>query len=152
MHWVIFPTSAQLFLGCLLAAAAGLPMFDVILLGIGPDGHVASLFPNWPQTAAREGAWVLPIEESPKPPPERITFSMPVINRCVHASMVCAPLCQLKVAAWLRVGRAWQMLTLPSPLPCSVRPSACVGRQFAAVTVSMGHSKQARVIYVFLQL
>lgn len=74
-------------------------MFDVILLGIGPDGHVASLFPNWPQTAARDGAWVLPIEGSPKPPPERITFSMPVINRRAHAPMVCAPLCQLNVAA-----------------------------------------------------
>ena len=62
-------------------------MFDVILLGIGPDGHVASLFPNWPQTAAREGAWVLPIEGSPKPPPERITFTMPVINKCARACM-----------------------------------------------------------------
>jgi 6-phosphogluconolactonase len=60
---------------------AGLPVFDVILLGTGPDGHVASLFPNWPQTAALEGL-VLPISGSPKPPPERITFTMPVINRC----------------------------------------------------------------------
>ena len=60
---------------------AGWPVFDVILLGIGPDAHVASLFPNWPQTAAKEG-WVLPVEGSPKPPPERITFTMPVINRC----------------------------------------------------------------------
>ena len=61
---------------------AGWPVFDVILLGIGPDAHVASLFPNWPQTAAKEG-WVLPVEGSPKPPPERITFTMPAINRCL---------------------------------------------------------------------
>lgn len=61
---------------------AGLPVFDVILLGLGPDGHVASLFPNRSQLAATD-AWVLPIENSPKPPPERITFSLPVINRFV---------------------------------------------------------------------
>lgn len=60
----------------------GLPVFDVILLGLGPDGHVASLFPNRSQLAATD-AWVLPIENSPKPPPERITFSLPVINRSV---------------------------------------------------------------------
>lgn len=60
----------------------GLPVFDVILLGLGPDGHVASLFPNRSQLAATD-AWVLPIENSPKPPPERITFSLPVINRFV---------------------------------------------------------------------
>lgn len=65
-----------------VSRCAGWPVFDVILLGIGPDAHVASLFPNWPQTAAKEG-WVLPVEGSPKPPPERITFTMPVINRCL---------------------------------------------------------------------
>ena len=54
----------------------------MILLGLGPDGHVASLFPNRSQLAATH-EWVLPVENSPKPPPERITFSLPVINRCV---------------------------------------------------------------------
>lgn len=56
-------------------------MFDAMLLGLGPDGHVASLFPNRSQVAAKD-AWVLPVENSPKPPPERITLSLPVINRC----------------------------------------------------------------------
>lgn len=50
-----------------------------MLLGIGPDGHIASLFPNRSQTAAKKG-WVLPVSDSPKPPPERITLTLPVIN------------------------------------------------------------------------
>ena len=45
-----------------------------MLLGLGPDGHVASLFPNRSQIAATD-SWVLPVENSPKPPPERITMS-----------------------------------------------------------------------------
>lgn len=60
-------------------------MFDAMLLGLGPDGHVASLFPNRSQVAAKD-AWVLPVENSPKPPPERITLSLPVINR--YASLL----------------------------------------------------------------
>jgi 6-phosphogluconolactonase len=54
--------------------------FDVIHLGMGPDGHIASLFPGYPQLAEtqREVTWV---ENSPKPPPTRITVTMPVIHR-----------------------------------------------------------------------
>lgn len=61
-------------------SAAGWPIFDLILLGIGPDGHVASLFPNHKQVSMKKG-WVLPVDDSPKPPPERISLSLPVINR-----------------------------------------------------------------------
>lgn len=61
------------------ADAVGLPVFDVIALGVGPDGHVASLFPNRPELAVTD-RWVLPVTASPKPPAERITMSLPVIN------------------------------------------------------------------------
>ena len=66
-----------------------------MLLGLGPDGHVASLFPNRSQLAATD-SWVLPVENSPKPPPERITFSLPVINRCMPALSLIYPVSSME--------------------------------------------------------
>jgi 6-phosphogluconolactonase len=56
------------------------PVLDVIVLGIGPDGHVASLFPGAPTLDAGEGAISLGVHDSPKPPPERITLSLAVLR------------------------------------------------------------------------
>jgi 6-phosphogluconolactonase len=64
----------------------GLAVLDVIVLGIGPDGHVASLFPGAPTLDADDGELCLPVRDSPKPPPERITLSLSVLRaarRCV---------------------------------------------------------------------
>ena len=55
-----------------------LPMFDLILLGCAPDGHVASLFPNH-ETLRENYAWCVPVENSPVGPANRISFSVPVI-------------------------------------------------------------------------
>lgn len=56
------------------------PNFDVHLLGMGPEGHVNSLFPGTP--AVRETTQlVVAVEDSPKPPPQRITLTLPAIQR-----------------------------------------------------------------------
>jgi 6-phosphogluconolactonase len=57
---------------------AGRPRFDVIHLGMGEDGHTASLFPGHP--ALKYQAPVVAVLNAPKPPPERLTFSLPVLN------------------------------------------------------------------------
>lgn len=51
-----------------------LPHFDVLLLGVGPDGHCASLFPEHP-SAYDESGPVIAVRNSPKPPPLRISLS-----------------------------------------------------------------------------
>lgn len=68
------------------AAPKPLPVLDVIVLGIGPDGHVASLFPGASTLRAGDQAICLPVNDSPKPPSERITLSLAVLRaarRCV---------------------------------------------------------------------
>ena len=57
----------------------GLPRFDLILLGMGEDGHTASLFPGH-RLLQMTGSWVLGLEDAPKPPPARVSLSLPVIN------------------------------------------------------------------------
>ncbi|TQK43766.1 6-phosphogluconolactonase [Streptomyces sp. SLBN-118] len=68
-----------------LAAAAGpedhgpVPTFDVLMLGVGPDTHVASLFPEMP--AVRESSrTVVGVHGAPKPPPTRISLTLPAIR------------------------------------------------------------------------
>lgn len=55
------------------------PMFDVNLLGIGPDGHTASLFPGNPALAVT-GRAVVGVRGAPKPPPERVSLTLDVLR------------------------------------------------------------------------
>jgi 6-phosphogluconolactonase len=56
------------------------PAFDVHLLGVGPEGHINSLFPDTPAVKETE-RWVVGVTDSPKPPPRRITLTLPAIGR-----------------------------------------------------------------------
>ena len=67
----------------------GRAFFDVLLLGVGPDGHIASLFPEHPdqkETTLTASA----VRDSPKPPPERITLTWPAVNSARHVVLLAA--------------------------------------------------------------
>jgi 6-phosphogluconolactonase len=56
---------------------------DLLLLGLGEDGHIASLFPGSAALDEKERQ-ILPIADSPKPPPQRLTMTLPLINSARH--------------------------------------------------------------------
>lgn len=62
--------------------APGLPRFDLILLGLGPDGHTASLFPGQP--ALTDARLVTAVHNAPKPPPTRLTLTFSLINQAAN--------------------------------------------------------------------
>jgi 6-phosphogluconolactonase len=66
-----------------------LPRFDIVLLGVGPDAHVASLFPE--QAGIREKELtVVGVRNAPKPPPLRLSLTLPAINTAAEVWMVVA--------------------------------------------------------------
>ncbi|MDP8943816.1 MAG: 6-phosphogluconolactonase, partial [Actinomycetota bacterium] len=60
-------------------AAERVPVLDLVLLGVGEDGHVASLFPHHPALETRGRACVA-VLDAPKPPPERVTLTLDVLQ------------------------------------------------------------------------
>ena len=73
-----------------LAASApegqAIPRFDVLLLGIGPEGHTASIFPDSP--AARDERPVFAVRDCPKPPPTRVSLGFSAINSAEEVWLV----------------------------------------------------------------
>jgi 6-phosphogluconolactonase len=57
---------------------ARLVPLDVVVLGVGEDGHTASLFPGHPELQA--DGWVVGVRNAPKPPPDRVTLTLPALQ------------------------------------------------------------------------
>jgi len=88
------------------------PQFDVLLLGIGPDAHVASLFPGHPANQATGVATA--VHDSPKPPPTRVSLTFSALNRA-RATWVLAS-GQSKAEA---IRLAFSPQATPEPVPAS---------------------------------
>ncbi|MFF8509160.1 6-phosphogluconolactonase [Streptomyces sp. NPDC015492] len=87
-----------------LAAAAGpgdhggVPAFDVLMLGVGPDTHVASLFPELPAVRETERT-VVGVHGAPKPPPVRVSLTLPAIRAAREVWLLAAGADKAKAAA-----------------------------------------------------
>ena len=66
---------------------AGLAPLDVVVLGVGEDGHTASLFPG--DAALNAKGWAVGVRNSPKPPPERVTLTLQAL-RGAHRVIILA--------------------------------------------------------------
>ena len=105
-----------------LAEVAGSPpRLDLVLLGVGPDGHVCSLFAGHPVLGLRDRA-VAVVEDSPKPPPRRLTLTLPLVT---GAGLVVV----------VALGRAKaEMIRAALEDPGSALPVALVARQARRAT------------------
>jgi 6-phosphogluconolactonase len=72
-----------------LAGADGIPAFDVLLAGCGPEGHVLSVFPDSPAVHAG-AAGVVAVRDCPKPPPVRVSLTLPAARAARETWLVAA--------------------------------------------------------------
>jgi 6-phosphogluconolactonase len=68
---------------------AGIPVLDVVMCGMGPDGHTMSLFPGHKEVGVT-GRLCVGVHDSPKPPPERVTFTLDLVHAARRTMLLAA--------------------------------------------------------------
>lgn len=86
------------------ALLANAPAMDIVLLGMGEDGHTASLFPHNP--ALDDARLAVPVHDAPKPPPERVSMGYAVLNTARHRLVLVAGKGKAAALARVRSGEA----------------------------------------------
>ncbi|MCW2948538.1 MAG: 6-phosphogluconolactonase [Actinoallomurus sp.] len=106
------------------------PSFDVLMLGLGPDGHVASLFPGMP--ALYEQRPVVAVRRAPKPPPTRLNMTLPAIQTAREVWIIAAGESRPKRSA----------SRCPTPIRCRWPPPARAAGSAAGADYSSGLVRQ----------
>ncbi len=103
---------------------AGVGEFDLVILGLGEDGHTASLFPcPTPGHSADDAPDAIAVYDAPKPPPERVSLSAGRLSRARHVLFLVSGAGKRDAVRHWRVGTSTAFSTIPA---ASIQPEAGV--------------------------
>jgi 6-phosphogluconolactonase len=87
---VLLDEAATLYERTIITLCGQEPALDLVVLGMGPDAHTASLFPHNAALAEPLDRLVVAVRDAPKPPPQRVSFTFGLINRATHVLVLVA--------------------------------------------------------------
>lgn len=123
------------------AGDEAVPAFDVVLLGVGPDGHCASLFPGHPGTQVVDTS-VIAVRDSPKPPPIRLSLTFPALDAAKEVWFVVSGSGKADAVAWALGGARRE--EVPSAGPRGRHRTLWLIDQEAAANLTAGETGRSK--------